>query len=227
MNTAAPLIIRIASEETSANSYLLAEENAVLLIDVTEPGKILHLLEKYHWQPEEILLTHEHVDHICGLNALRTAFPGVRVTASAACSSRIGDHRANLSAIYVMLVHAYTGIICPDRHDPFECAPCENTFDETADMIWRGHTLQLKRCPGHSPGSAVILLDHTYLFSGDYLLPEDKINLTLPEGAPDEYAASTQPWLRQTVSAGMLIFPGHGEPYVYSGAANLAEALSQ
>ncbi len=216
MKTDESMILRIESKETAGNSYLIIENGAALLIDVTDADRIAALLNSHNWKPERILLTHEHVDHISGLEQLRSYY-GTPVTASAACSRRICDPQTNLSKVYDLLAYSITGTICSCRHMPFSCRPCETVFEKQLNLLWRGHSFQLDLCPGHSPGSAIIQMDHTYAFTGDYLMPDLRDDFSLPGASTDAYETLTLPWIRQNLRAGMMIFPGHGDPYVYCG----------
>ena len=215
------MIVRLASEETTANSYLIVEDHSALLIDVTVSEQICRLLDSEGWTPDQIILTHEHVDHIFGLNAIRSRYK-VPVTASAACSERIQDPRGNLSSVYDMMVFACSRRIASVRHDSFCCSACETTFEDSHVLYWKNHVFLILRCPGHSPGSSIVLMDDVAVFSGDYLLPDHSLNLDLSGGNREEYESVSVPRISQCLKAGTLVYPGHGEPYVYSGAAEPA-----
>ena len=62
---------------TESNCYLLGENGRAVVIDPNHPRGPLELLERLGWKPELILLTHEHCDHMAGLEALRRRWPGV------------------------------------------------------------------------------------------------------------------------------------------------------
>ena len=62
---------------TESNCYLLGENGRAVVIDPNHPRGPLELLERLGWKPELILLTHEHCDHMAGLEALRRRrYPG-------------------------------------------------------------------------------------------------------------------------------------------------------
>ena len=56
---------------TESNCYILAEDSKCVVIDPGESERLLRTLDEYGWEPELILLTHEHCDHMAGLDALR------------------------------------------------------------------------------------------------------------------------------------------------------------
>ena len=208
------MIIRLDSEETTCNSYLVIEDSAVLLIDVSDTDKIRRLITAHNWTLEKILLTHEHVDHIVGLEQIRS-LTDAPVISCTACSSRIGIPKQNLSTFYDLLVYAYTGTICKNRHDSFSCRPCEVTFQDHLTISWHKHIFRLYRCPGHSPGSTLICMDDDCAFTGDYLLPDMPVNLSLSGGNEEDYKNHTLPVLENCLHSGMMIFPGHGKPYTF------------
>ncbi len=77
-----------------SNMYIISENNHAIVIDPysnTEPGrdKIID------W----IFLTHEHYDHISGVNAWKEATDG-QVLCSKSCAERLGNPRKTLSRIF-------------------------------------------------------------------------------------------------------------------------------
>ena len=60
--------------------WVLSEENGrCLIVDPGEAAPVLAAIEANHWQPEAILLTHHHHDHVGGVKQLREKFPGLVV----------------------------------------------------------------------------------------------------------------------------------------------------
>ena len=207
-------IVRLPSAETTANSYLIEEEGLVILIDVVRSADLICAeLSERKASLDRIILTHEHMDHVFGLEELRGR-TGAPVISTAECSTRMGDRRQNLSLVYDMLVYAYTGTVTKKRHRPFTCSPADITFDDRYCFEWIGHTFDITRCPGHSPGSSIIIMDNTCAFTGDYLSKDTPDNLGLLGGSEEEYRTITEPWINSRLVPGMSVYPGHGKPYV-------------
>ena len=197
-----------------SNCYLLGEAGRAVVIDPNDPRGPLERLEALGWTPERILLTHEHCDHMAGLEALRNRWPGVRVAATAACSAGLGDTRLNMTRrmeVYLAF-RGKPGVSYP----PFVCRPADETYEHAWEYVWRGHRLRAVALPGHTPGSAGIFLDGDTFFSGDYLIPVEEVILRLPGGSETDYRAVTEPILRG-LPPGLRICPGHGEPYILTG----------
>lgn len=196
---------------TESNCYILAEEKKCVVIDPGESECLFRTLEERGWEPELILLTHEHCDHMAGLDALRLRYPHARFAATEVCNAGIQNTRLNMSRI--MEVYLYFRGRPGIHYDPFVCRPADEIIGKNAKILWRGHTLRIVSMPGHTPGSTGIFLDEKVFFSGDYLIPEEEPLLRFPGGDAESYEKITEPFLR-SLPAGIRICPGHGEPYV-------------
>ncbi len=199
---------------TESCCYVLAEGEACVVIDPNDPVEIPALLTAQGWQPELILLTHEHCDHMAGLEALREKWPRATVLCSERCSLGIQDKRLNMSQrmeVYLAF-QGKAGVSYP----PFVCRPADRTFGDTYMTEWRGHRLHCVAAPGHTPGSTCILWDERILFSGDYLLPGQEVILRLPGGSQEDYERVTRPFLAG-LPQGLEVCPGHGACFILSG----------
>ena len=119
------LLERWTEPLAESNCYLLGEAGRAVVIDPNDPRGPLERLEALGWTPERILLTHEHCDHMAGLEALRNRWPGVRVAATAACSAGLGDTRLNMTRrmeVYLAF-RGKPGVSYP----PFVCRPADET----------------------------------------------------------------------------------------------------
>ena len=70
--------------------------HGAVLVDPGDASPVLAAADRDGWQPEAVLLTHHHHDHVGGVDALLARWPGLRVVAPAderigmACE-RVGD----------------------------------------------------------------------------------------------------------------------------------------
>lgn len=203
-------LIRWTEPRAESNCYLLWEGGGAVVVDPNDPAGPQRLLEERGWTPELILLTHEHCDHMAGLEALRARWPQARTIASRACSANLQNTRLNMTAMMEVYLtfRGKPGISCP----PFVCRAADVTYDAPREFQWRGHQLRCVPLPGHTPGSAGIFFDGQLFFSGDYLIPGEEVVLRLPGGSGEDYRSRTKPFL-DALPAGIEICPGHGEPY--------------
>ena len=72
------------------NTYLVGEpDGAAFFVDAGGPvAPLIEAAERHGMTPTHVLLTHHHYDHVCDLEALLEAYPGIAI-----CSSGIRQFR--------------------------------------------------------------------------------------------------------------------------------------
>lgn len=202
----------LRDEITESNCYILEENQKTIVIDPNDGEKIRNRLKEKCWNVDYIFLTHEHCDHIQGLNLLRKYFPQSCLLAQAACSEKIQSPVGNMSALMETYLHfKYAG-----RHfkyEPFACEKADRIFEQRYEMEWEGHEIRLEAVPGHTMGSAVMWVDDRILFSGDYLIKGKTDVIRLPGGDEEIYRNCAKPW-EENLPKGTLLYPGHGPGYI-------------
>ena len=158
---------------------------------------------------EFIALTHEHYDHIAGVESLRTEYR-CPVVASRACSLAIADPKRNLSRYR------------QDTKD-ISCRPADLVFDEHFERPWGPGKVRFHATPGHSPGSACISIKNC-LFTGDTLLPGGKAVTKLPGGDKTKWKQSIR-FLCNHFAPDTIVYPGHGEPFALRDIQHISAPL--
>ena len=144
-----------------------------------------------------IFLTHEHFDHILGVNFLRSTFPEIIVVSSEKTSERLPDSKKNLS-----IFHNQLNLIVNKSE----------IIVEAGSLNIIGLDFELIETPGHTD-SSLSLRFGTFFFSGDFLLKGNRAVTNLPTGSIKQYNSSLNKC--QNILNGLTIFPGHGERYIY------------
>ncbi|MBS7009887.1 MBL fold metallo-hydrolase [Anaerostipes sp.] len=207
--------IRILTDSiTQSNCYIIEENQKAVVIDPNQEKMLIDFLEKQNWQVKQIFLTHEHCDHIRGLNLLRDIYKAP-VTAQEECSRGIQNSVSNMSRIMGTYLYFKNGQKEIIDYEPFVCRPADETFLKEQFWSFEGHELRAVSLPGHTPGSSCLILDKTRLFSGDYLLPGEKVVTRLPGGNEEDYEKKAKPFLKK-LPLEMLVYPGHGTSFVLS-----------
>lgn len=193
--------------------YILLENKKALIIDPCVSDEALQLLKENDVTEILVLLTHEHYDHISGVNWLREHFSSVNALCSSACAAALPSPSKNLSNFWEIL------FVGKDKEtqeyvrnmniQPYSCT-ADDAFEGEHKLSWEGHSLFLKETPGHSKGSICILLDGDILFSGDSLVTGYPTITRLPGGSKKDYAGITLPWF-QSLDPSIMVYPGHGE----------------
>jgi len=189
----------------------LNDNEEAIVIDPCISEEAQDLLSKRGIKELTVILTHEHYDHISGVNWLKGLFH-CEVISNKVCASVVCDPVKNRSkyftALFVMHPLEVQKQIREMNIQPYACQT-DVTFDECMNMTFGSHHIFMKTTPGHSPASICILIDKLCLFSGDTLLRTQPI-LRKPEGDKKTYFEETIPWLK-TLDNSIIVYPGHGD----------------
>ena len=209
-------IRRYESDLLSSNMYLIVEDKHAIVIDPfrdISPAAGLTI--------DFILLTHEHYDHISGVNLWKekTSAP---VLCSTACAENITNPKKNLASIFRAFCELQTWIKLdkiPSADVKYFCC-ADITFSDEKQTEWYGHKFDLFEIPGHSRGSIGILVDNRYFFSGDSLMQDLEIELRLPGGSKRLWEQIGKNRIAQLPDP-IRVYPGHFAPFDYSRKGEL------
>jgi hydroxyacylglutathione hydrolase len=149
-------------------------------------------------EPDYLILTHEHFDHIAGLG-VAGAFQGVPLMAAEECAKLLSNPAQNLSK------YDPEGRILSVRL-PDICIPAAGR-----EIDWQGHRIELTPAPGHSPGGLLVHADSN-LFAGDTLLNGIRTVTKLPGGNRPVLKKSLA-WIFGHFPGETLVWPGHGKSF--------------
>lgn len=191
---------------------VMGEGGEALVVDPNQSDEAFAHLRQNGITKLLVILTHEHFDHISGVNFLRAHF-SCRVVCSEAAAARIVDPDKNLAKFWEAILldkspearRTWTAV----KDETYACT-ADETFTGAKEWQWQGHTLRAIPAPGHSKGSAIYFLDDA-LFSGDSLVNGAGVICRLPGGSWKAYCEKTRP-LIEALSDGTTVFPGHGAP---------------
>lgn len=74
-----------------AKMYLLVENHRAVILDPCVSEEAKEYLQSENVEEIIVLLTHEHYDHISGINWLRESFKRTKVICSEACGAALGN----------------------------------------------------------------------------------------------------------------------------------------
>jgi glyoxylase-like metal-dependent hydrolase (beta-lactamase superfamily II) len=182
------------------NTYILWDETKECVI--IDPGNttneedaiLFDFIQKHQLKPVRLLLTHGHIDHIAGNDAVFTKYgllPEV--------------HKEDF---FLIQAHEWTakmyGIPCTP-------SPLPNSFIQDKSTIRFGNsTLYTMHTPGHSPGSITYYSpEHQFAIVGDVLFYESIGRTDLPKGDFETLKRSIHTKLF-TLPDNTIIYSGHG-----------------
>ena len=158
------------------------QQNCTLLWDaqtmkgaIIDPGGDLEQIESAISQtgmkPEKIILTHGHIDHAGGAAELKEKL-GVPIEGPHRAEQPLLDALAEQGQAYGMVS---ARAVTPDRW-----------LDEGDEVTVAGHTFEVLHCPGHSPGSVVLVnKQQRFALVGDVLFQGSIGRTDLPGGDHD------------------------------------------
>lgn len=201
-------------------SYILYDNNHhALIIDPFDIKLIVERLCILLVNPEYIILTHEHYDHIGAVNELSGLF-GCDVVASKKCEQLLKDPRKNMSSYFGALVTLHDPSITCYKDCEYIVDNVEVTFEKHYELSWHQHEICLDEAPGHSDGSIVVTVDNHILFSGDSLFKDRRIKLRNYGKSLSDYNEITLPFLRN-LPKDLYVYPGHGNPFAIKDCITL------
>ena len=166
------------------NCYILRQEasSKCLIIDPGyEAGRILSVLQQKQLEPEAILLTHGHFDHVGAVQDL---------AAETDCDVYIAEADLSLPPMITNGKLYYT-----------------HTYPASGTLNLAGLAIRVLPTPGHTPGSVCLLVEDT-MFSGDTLFQGSCGRTDLPGGSWEQIAAALK--TLAALPGDYRVLPGHG-----------------
>lgn len=196
----------------NSNMYVLTSKTSALIIDPHVDYEAELLLKKEGINDCVVLLTHEHFDHISGVNRLRKLF-SCHVICTEKCAQQIINPRksgaAHFAELFLMHSSEEQEIIKHLADTEYQCE-ADETYCGEKDFQWEDLKVLLKEAPGHSKGSQIIYMNDKYIFTGDSFIPGEEVVLRLPGSNKIDYERKVKPLLHTFKES--IIYPGHSNP---------------
>ena len=179
----------------SVNTYLVGDEaGKIAIIDPgTKNKEIINIINDFELEPEKIINTHTHFDHIGGNEFLKKEY-NLKIAIHKSEKGFLNNSAKNLSDLLG------NEIISPEA----------DLFLEDGDMIELG-TNQFKviHTPGHSPGGiALYNKDNKILFSGDTIFKTGVGRFDFSSSDKEKLIKSIKKLLK--LDDDVIVYPGHG-----------------
>ena len=174
------------------NGYLLGsaeKDDSCILVDA--PEGICDWLDQIEEHPTDLLLTHQHYDHV--EDAAKLASRGVRLHAFAPCSQELT----------LELLLQQSGL--PVHIEPYDVT---ELLEGKEHLSAAGLEFELRHVPGHSPDS-VVFIHNDLIFAGDTLFAGSVGRADLPGGDMELLLSGIKNKLLG-LPRESRVFPGHG-----------------
>lgn len=197
------IVERFVNELMTSNCYIVVDEASRSCV-VIDPGsekseREIAYIKLNGLKADYVIITHEHTDHNWGVNALREAFPGIKLVCSEECSK----HFAKANKAYFLFYY-------DDPTYSYEIDPADIIIKgKTEIMEWSRHKIRFMMTPGHSFGSMCVRIED-FLFTGDTIMPY-KPYFNGRDSNQDDWDNSI-PFVLRQCGDDVIVKPGHGEP---------------
>ncbi len=195
-------VIQVINSPVPSNCFLLFDKEVNNRCIVVDPGSesneaIERKFYELKVQPEYIILTHEHFDHIWGCDKLINVF-NTPIICSRLCFEAIKSAKKNCSLYY--------------NQKGFEIhGDCLCIEDLKQQFLWNNIKITFIHTPGHSDASICIILDNM-IFTGDTLIKDEKTVTKLLSGNKQKISETIK-LVSQFKGKGYMVYPGHGDAF--------------
>jgi hydroxyacylglutathione hydrolase len=196
------IIKKITNTPIDSNCYVIHEpynKNCILIDPGSEDNSnIITYFKKHELNPEKIILTHEHFDHIWGILGLSKEY-NFDLICNDFCMEAIKNPKKNLSIFYNQIGFSiFNNVI---------------TIEELENKLnWNNKLFKFINSPGHSDGSISIEFENM-LFCGDILIQNQKTVTKFPGGSNIKLLKTLKK-IKEKYIPDTLILSGHGESFL-------------
>ncbi|MEQ8210503.1 MAG: MBL fold metallo-hydrolase [Lacipirellulaceae bacterium] len=200
-NDQSPLkFLVVTSQLFEENCYIVHREASTACVVVDpglEPDRIITVIEEAGLEPEAILLTHGHADHIAGNAGLLERWPGLPLIVGKGDATKLLDPVTNLSEGFGL---------------GFTSPPATGTVREGDTLSYAGIAFEVLDTPGHSSGHVVFVArdsQQVLILGGDVLFAGSVGRTDFPDSDPAALFYSIREKLYKLPDEA-LVLPGHG-----------------
>jgi hydroxyacylglutathione hydrolase len=189
---------RIINKPIASNSFVIYENGNPFCI-VIDPGTsdcldLFHFLTTQNLVPEYIFLTHEHFDHIWGINKLKETY-SCKIICSKKCGEKIVDRKKNMSVFFDQIgFQSYAADILIENIN--------------FSLMWHNMKFEFFVTKGHSDGSICIFFENN-LFTGDTIIKDHKTVVKFPGGNKNDLLNSLDNLYSKFEDKTVYVYPGH------------------
>jgi hydroxyacylglutathione hydrolase len=192
-------IDRLVLGEFENNCYIARSSDTAtdcLIIDTgLDAQPLLKFLERGKLTPAAVILTHGHIDHIAGVEALRKKFPSILIYINKLDAEMLGDADGNLSIM---------------AGSSFTACKADRLMDEGDTIDKVGIQLRVIHTPGHTPGGICLYSEKDgIIFVGDTLFAGSVGRTDFPNGDMRQLIEGIRHKLL-VLPDDTIVYPGHG-----------------
>ena len=185
------------------NCYILSDEasgKAFLIDPGAESSELLDYLKKKKLQLQAVLITHAHIDHVGGIEALQTV-----------STAPVYYHAGDQFLYENLAIQAEHFKVTPAQLMATQPRVGEASLKDDQEFAFEKGRIKAIHTPGHTPGSICFLAagEESLLFTGDTLFAGSIGRTDLWGGNFDQIIDSIHSKL-MVLEDSVMVLPGHG-----------------
>ncbi len=181
------------------NCYVVRESDDAKPCWIIDPGdrpqELLTFLEQNALEPQQIVLTHGHVDHIAGIPLLKQTYPDLPVWMAKNDAYMLTDNMLNLSFM---------------SGEPLQLEAADHLFDIGDTLRFGELSFVVLSTPGHTVGGVSLYCQkYSTVFSGDALFAGSVGRSDFPGGSHETLIQGIKEQLL-VLDDDTIVYSGHG-----------------
>lgn len=211
-------IYRSIYAPVKSNMFVIVLRHDAIIIDPNKNEQLLNLLRAHNIRHAHVMLTHEHYDHVSGVEWLKEEIK-TDICCQKNAAQELSVCRPHSPLLVAFVLAQQDKADGGNRYVTFKKSyrsyafRADKTFDKRDSVNIGNLHFDVRSTPGHSQGSACYILDNHILFSGDSLLKNTPVIVRFQGGNEEDYRKVTLPFLR-SLPRDMIVMPGHGDPFL-------------
>lgn len=211
-------VYRSICSSLESNMFVIMKGDRALIVDSNEDEELKTLFKEKGIRKAYILLTHEHYDHTSGVCWLKEKFDTTLIC-NRYCAERIAEARRNIPKLVSFVLANKDKEDGGNRYQQFKkkykpyTLQADVVYDAPCKFELLRMEIQATQTPGHSPGSWCLVVDDSFVITGDSLIQNTPVLERFKESCPDDYRNITLPYLKG-LDENLIVLPGHGDPFV-------------
>ncbi len=202
----------------NSNMFVILKDAQALIIDSNIDEELISLFKKNQIRQVSIILTHEHYDHTFGVPWLQEQFDATLIC-NRPCAVRVAEGRRNIPRLVSFVLSQRDQEDGGNRYEEFKkmykpfTLHADIIYDSPCEFELLGLKFKATQTPGHSPGSWCLVVDDSFVITGDCLIQNTPVLERFKESSPEDYRNITLPYLKG-LDENLYVLPGHGDPFV-------------
>lgn len=210
-------VYRSVYTPVNSNMFIIMQGEEALVIDPNINDEAINLLHTHNIKKVYILLSHEHYDHTSGVLWLQSQFDTTLIC-NRVCAEIVAQQRHNNPMLVALVLADKDKQDGGNRYAEFKKSfkpytlKADIIFDTPCEFQLLGMSFKGTQTPGHSPGSWCLVVNDSFVITGDTLIKDTPVVIRFVESREQDYKNIALPYLN-SLNPELMVLPGHFDPF--------------